>query len=162
MPRPKDIAEPHKEIRFTRGRQALVFTALGVALLCAALGLWIKAAPILGNAAGEAPAVPSYGWGFVPLLPSIWAFWAAAHCARHAYLILTPLGVEVFPFWFPSKNMDILYWSELSGAELDEMQTRLTLHRSGGGGAVISLAPIPRAQRPLLAKAVEGRAGELG
>lgn len=158
MGSPRKITEPHKELRFTRARQAMTFLFAGLLLLLAAVFLWVKATPIVGNAAGEQPAVGSPLWGFLPFLPAVWSFWVAAHCARHAFLILTPLGIEIFPFWFPSKNMQVVYWSEVAGAGVTEDLKTLTIDREGGGGAVVSLAPMATRQRPLLKRAVEGRA----
>jgi hypothetical protein len=151
------IAEPHKELRFTRARQAMTFLFLGLAFVMAAIFLWVKATPIVGNAAGDEPLIRSHLWGFVPLLVAIWCFWVAAHCARHAFLILTPLGIEIFPFWFPSKNMQVVYWTEVATAHVSEDSKTLTIDREGGGGAVVSLAPVSAKQRPLLKRAVEGR-----
>ena len=160
--KPKKIAEPHKELRFTRSRQAAGFLFLGLAFVLLAISFWIKATPIVGNAAGDEPLVSSHLWGFAPLLVALWCFWVAAHCSRHAYLILTPLGIEIFPFWFPSKNMQVVYWTEIADAWISEDSEVLTIDREGGGGAVVSLAPLAKKQRPLLKRAIDGRIGAAG
>ena len=157
MRKPKKISDPHKELRFTRSRQALTFATLAVLLICVAILLWIKATPMLGNAAGEEPALGSYLWGLIPLVPALWCIWVAAHCARHAFIILTPLGVELFPFWFPSKNMQVVYWSEISNASVDDDLKSMVLDLDGGSKIFVALAPIAKTQRPLLKRALEGR-----
>ena len=135
----------------------MLFGLIGIVFVCLAIALWIKATPIVGNAAGDAPAVPSYTWGFLPLLVALWLFWVAAHCARHAYIIFTPLGIELFPFWRPTKNMNVIYWSEIANASVGDDLKTLTIDRDGGGGVVVALAPISPSQRPLLKRAIEGR-----
>ncbi len=162
MAKPRKISEPEKELRFTRARQALTFVALGVALLCVAVAIEIKATPLIGNAAGEAPAVSSPWWAAIPLLPALWSFWTAAHCARHAFIILTPLGIELFPFWFPAKNMRVVYWSEVTAAAVDEGLRNMTVDLDGGSKIFVALAPISRDRRPLLKRAVEGRVPGVG
>ena len=157
MPKPRKISEPEKELRFTRARQALTFVAVGVIFVCVAIAIWVKATPMIGNAAGEAPAISSPWWALVPLLPALWSFWVARHCAQHAFIILTPLGVELFPFFFPSKNMQAIYWSEIGGATVDDALRTLTLELDGGGKIFVALAPIATSARPLLKRAVEGR-----
>ena len=157
MPKPNEIAEPHKELRFTRTGQALTFVGIAVAFLCLSLALWILATPLLGSAVGERPPLGSHLWGFLPLLPALWSIWVAAHCARHAYVILTPLGIELFPFWVPSKNMQVISWSEITRAEVDDALKVLTIERAGGGKIFVALAPVSKPQRQLLQRAVAGR-----
>jgi hypothetical protein len=74
-------------------------------------------------------------------------------------LIFTPLGIEIFPFFRPASGMRLILWQEVSHAEVDEMLTRLTLHHDAAktSGIHLSLAPIRRDRRSLLAKAVIGR-----
>ncbi len=78
---------------------------------------------------------------------------------RHAYLILTPLGIEIFPFFKPADGMRLVMWQEVDHAEVDEKSTRLTLHHDAGktSGIHLSLTPIRADRRTLLAKAVLGR-----
>lgn len=158
MAKPRKISQPAKELRFTRTRQALTFVTLGVLLVCAAIGIWIKAMPMLGNAAGEAPVISSPWWAALPLLPAAWCFWTAAHCARHAFVILTPLGIELFPFLFPTKNMRALYWSEITAASVGDDLQNLIIELNGGGKVFVALTPIAKNARPLLKRAIEGRA----
>ena len=79
-------------------------------------------------------------------------------CTPHAYLILSPLGVEIFPFIKPEKNLQIIYWSEVADAELSKDTKRLIIHfnEEKKSGVVVSLNPIPVARRHLLEEAVLG------
>jgi len=84
-------------------------------------------------------------------------------CTRHAYLIVTPLGVEIFPFFKAEKNLQIIYWSEVADAEVSPDLSRMTLHfnREKKSGVVVSLNPIPRERRALLEKVVSGMAQKI-
>jgi hypothetical protein len=86
----------------------------------------------------------------------------SAHCARHAYLILTPLGLEIFPLIKPRKNLNLVYWTQIKDAEFDEELTALKLHfnEDQSAGIILSLKPILTKKRPLLKKALEGRLAE--
>ena len=49
-------------------------------------------------------------------------------CTSHAYLIFTPLGVEIFPLWKPQDNLHVVFWSEIASAEVNDSRDTLTLH----------------------------------
>jgi hypothetical protein len=74
-------------------------------------------------------------------------------------LIVTPLGIEIFPFFRPAQGMRLILWQELDHAEMNAKTTRLTLHHDSGktSGIHLSLMPIRADRRTLLAKAVFGR-----
>ena len=105
------------------------------------------------------PALPHPWWALVALSFAGFMAYTAANLTRHAYLILTPLGIEIFPFFRPSLGMRLILWQEVSHAEVDEKLTRLTLHHDAEktSGIHVSLAPIRMDRRSLLAKAVIGR-----
>ena len=81
------------------------------------------------------------------------------NCTRHAYLIFTPLGIEVFPFINPHKNLNLIYWNEVKDFEIKEREQILILHKDEKktSGVIISLKPILSTQRPLLEKTLKGR-----
>jgi hypothetical protein len=145
------IAEPHKELRFTRAAQGTSFALIALALIL--VGLTIIG---LQFAHSETP-IPHWAWGGMALLGALVAGRCCLHCTRHAYLILTPLGVEIFPFFKPQSGMQLITWSEI--AAVDETTDRLTLHFNAEktAGIHLSLAPIRREQRPLLLQAVRAR-----
>jgi len=154
MATPKDIAEPHKELRFTRSAQAQGFFV--VTAVAFAFGLLIGVTALMGH--------PNFQW-WMPLpffLLTGFLVPFSMRCARHAYLILTPLGIEVFPLLKPEKNLNLIYWNQLHSADFNDDLTLLKLHfdKEQTGGVVLSLKPIQEKQRPLLKKALEGRLKE--
>ena len=154
MAAPKKVAEPHKELRFTRAGQAQgMFIAAAVAF---AFALLTAITWLLGH--------PDFHWWTpLPFLVLAWVLVRIAlHCTRHAYIILTPMGVEIFPLLKPEKNLNLIYWTELDHADFNEDLTLAKLHRNvqESSGAVLSLKPIVAKQRPFLKKALEGRLAE--
>lgn len=151
MGSPKDLAEPHKELRFTRSGQAQGF--LVAAAVATSFGILICVTAFMDH--------PNFFWWmalpFFLVAALLMRF--SMRCARHAYLILTPLGIEIFPLLKPEKNLNLVYWSQLHSAEFDDDLTKLKLHYDEGqtGGVILSLTPIQEKQRPLLKKALEGR-----
>ena len=101
---------------------------------------------------GENPALPHPAWGLIPLGLALALVWLAWHCARHAYILLSPIGVEIFPFFQPAANMQVIPWAQIAAADIDD--ARLTLHFSAEktAGIHLSLAPVPKERRELLAK----------
>ena len=148
------IQAPEKELRFTRSGQATLFW-LGGAVL-AAVGITMLATAIYRDIN---PQLPHPAWAFVPLGMALFMVRVAVGLTRHAYLILTPLGIEIFPFIRPSAGMRLVLWQEVNHAEVDDKLTRLTLHHDAGksSGIHLSLTPIRADRRTLLAKAVIGR-----
>jgi len=154
MAAPKTVAEPHKELRFTRAGQAQgMFIAATVAF---AFALLTAITWLIGH--------PDFHWWTpLPFLVLAWVLARIAlHCTRHAYIILTPMGVEIFPLLKPEKNLNLIYWTELDHADFNEDLTLAKLHRNAqeSSGAVLSLKPILAKQRPFLKKALEGRLAE--
>ncbi len=154
MAGPKTVAEPHKELRFTRAAQAQGFwivSAILIALAILLLTTW---------ASGH----PSFSWWMAlpPIVIAALVIRFALHCTRHAYIILTPLGVEIFPLKNPESNLHLIYWTELVGADFNADLSILKLHRDAEktSGVVLSLKPILEKQRPLLKSAIEGRLKE--
>jgi len=156
MAGPKTVAEPHKELRFTRANQALAFWIIGAILIAVSVFLGLTWA--MGH--------PSFSWWMA--LPSLalaaLSIHLAIHCTRHAYIILTPLGVEIFPLRNAAENLHLIYWTELHGADFNADLTLLKLHHDAekSSGVVLSLKPILEKQRPLLQSAIEGRLKEKG
>ena len=151
IPKAPSVAAPEKELRFTRSGQAVWFWIGAMALVAAAVVVFV-----MGRGRITQPENIHPAWAVAPLI----AAWLAARCAlrltRHAYLILTPLGIEIFPFFRPAEGMRMINWAEIAEAETDEMLRKLTLHfdPERTSGIHLSLAPIREDLRPLLAKAV--------
>jgi hypothetical protein len=148
------VQSPEKELRFTRAGQATLFwlaAAVGVAV-----GVTLLATAIYRK---ENPELPHPAWALVPLAFSVVMTRFAINLTKHAYLILTPLGIEIFPFFRPAEGMRLVAWQEVSAAEVNPENTQLTLHHNAEktSGIHLSLKPIRSDCRSLLAKAVIGR-----
>lgn len=142
------VAEPHKELRFTRARQATgFFFASGIALSAAITLFTISVFR----------ETPHPAWALVPLAFALGLGRAALHCARHAYLILSPIGIEVFPLIRPASGMQVVAWSEIAAIEIDEQEITLHFNPERTAGIHLTLSPISRSTRPLLLRALEGR-----
>lgn len=148
------IQSPEKELRFTRSGQAVLFGLASA--VCAAVVLTMLATSLYRDIN---PDLPHPAWAFVPFSFAIIMGYIAVFLTRHAYLILTPLGIEIFPFFRPASGMALIMWQEIDHAEVNAATTRLTLHRNAeeSSGIHLSLKPIRKDRRTLLAKAVLGR-----
>ena len=148
------VAEPHKELRFTRSGQAVGFFVVG-AVFCGVAVTLIAT----GVYRPENPELPHPAWAVPCLVLAVCSFILASRLTKHAYLILTPIGLEIFPFFRPAKGMQMVFWQEISAAEIDERGKWLTLHFNNErtAGIHLSLSPVRKKLRNLLAKAVRGR-----
>lgn len=147
-----EIAEPHKELRFTRAGQAVPFWV--AAAVCAAGAVLLLSIATQRHAN---PDLPHHLWALIPVA-LCWLFArAAVHCTRHAYLILSPLGVEIFPLFRPAKGMRMIPWANVESFEAGSRVVTLHFRGDTPGGVHLTLSPILRNQRPLLVKALEGR-----
>lgn len=148
------VQSPEKELRFTRSGQASHFW-VGAAVLTS-VGITLLATSIYRDIN---PRLPHPAWASAPLILAAVTARLAVGMTRHAYLILTPLGIEIFPFFRPAEGMRLVLWQEVDHAEVDEKTSRLTLHHDAGktSGIHLSLTPIRADRRTLLAKAVLGR-----
>ena len=152
-PGPRTVAEPEKELRFTRARQAWVFFALAAVILSAGMTLL---------------ALAIQNWGLIALLKVWWWLLLAGsllglemlrlgvRCTRHAYIILSPLGVEIFPFFKARQNLQVIYWSQIADAEVRDGNLVLHFSEEKKSGIIASLKPIPTEGRMMLEKAVAG------
>ncbi len=152
----RQVESPEKELRFTRSGQAPVFWLISA--VSAAVAVTIGATSIYRDIN---PELPHPAWLLVPLALALVAGRLAAGLTRHAYLILTPLGIEIFPLFRPASGMRLVVWQEIHSAEVDERAGRLTLHHDAerSSGIHLSLKPVRADRRELLAKAVLGRVG---
>jgi hypothetical protein len=107
--------------------------------------------------------LPHPVWALLPFGLALISARLAWRLTRHAYLILTPLGIEIFPFFRPESGMSLVTWQEINRAEVNRALTRLTLHYDAAktSGIHLSLRPVRADRRDLLIKALTGR-GKLG
>ncbi len=144
------VQEPGKELRFTRAGQGATAAMLAAVLFAAA---------VMTAAISLTRGVPHPLWALLPAACGALVLRAALRMIRHAYLILTPLGIEIFPLLRPEKTMRLVLWNEIHSAEVDADLTTLTLHHDASrtSGIHLTLSPIRPDRRALLAKAVAGR-----
>jgi hypothetical protein len=155
LPGPKTVAEPEKELRFTRMAQAPLFHLIAAVAVAAAIGIIILSTQKWGM---SPPPMQKWWWLIAPdLFIGWWFFRLGLRCSQHAYLILTPLGVEIFPFFNAHKNLQVLYWTQIAEAEVDSRKLIMHFSDQKNSGVVVSLRPILPKQRKLLKKAIEGR-----
>jgi hypothetical protein len=155
MPTPQSVKSPEKELRFTRSAQGLQFIVLCVISVVTSLALWVLATQ---GTEFERPRLDGLAWtALLPLPLAFFTFRLAMRCIRHAYLILTPLGIEIFPLFRPDKNMALIIWQEIHTMELRDATT-LVLHRDAEktSGIVLSLKPILASRRQLLHHTIHG------
>lgn len=151
----KTVAEPEKEIRFTRSSQATTFFFLGVICTMICIGTLFNEYINWGPWHADFKA---YWWlSLIALIPAAIFFRIGIHCIRHAYIILTPLGVEIFPLWKPQKNLQVIFWSDIDHADFRHHTMTLHYNKEETGGVVVSLKPIGKLNYPLIQKAITGR-----
>lgn len=154
-PIPKAVAKPERELRFTRMAQAPLFYFISAVAAAAALGIIILSTQKWGM---SPPPMHQWWWLIIPdIFIGWWFLRLGLSCNQYAYLILTPLGLEIFPFFNARRNLQVIYWTQI--AEVDYGSSKLTIHFSEqkNSGVIISLRPIAPQQRELLKKAIEGR-----
>ena len=145
------MTAPEKELRFTRARQAVVFWLAGLLLMLVTTGVVVLSF-------WQIQHPPPLWLALLPGILAAGAFWLAWRMTRHAYLLLSPLGVEIFPFWRPIDHFQLLTWGSIDAADFSEDGRWLTLTLAGYEDAkvILTLDPIPRPACALLVKAVTG------
>lgn len=151
-----EVLAKEKELRFTRSGQAVLFWMLAAVFGVAGIILFS-----VSRYRDDNPLLPHPLWSVAPLILSYGLARLAYRLTRHAYLILTPLGLDVFPFFRPAKGMQTVFWSEIHAVEVDEKRHWLTLHfdAARSSGIHLSLRPVDGKRRELLIRAVTGRTG---
>lgn len=155
MAAPRPVQEPQKELRFTRRRIAQFF---GVLAMVSLLGVILVSYVVirLYFRDDEIPSVPS------PWLVLIFGVLATASlrmmilCVRHAYILLTPLGVEIIPLYNPGKRMRVVFWPELKSAEIVSGKLILNLDTEPPESIRLSLIPLSKEQQSMLIYAIQG------
>ena len=105
-----------KEIRFTRSGQAVVFFLVAIVAFSIGVGLFVLSVDFGWES--QPPRLEASWYGLLTL-PFVALFgWLGVHLAKHAYMIFSPVGIELFPFYRPSENMQVLYWSEVLEVDL--------------------------------------------
>lgn len=152
---PRGVSEEHKELRFTRSRQATCFFLISVFFLMLGVGSFIALFASWGPADSD---FQRYAWlCLIPLLPAFLVFRLGIHCVRHAYILLSPMGIEIFPFIKPEKNLQVLFWSQIEAYDFTPTQLILHTNKEKTAGVVVTLKPVAHSQICLLQKAITAR-----
>lgn len=146
------VVEPHKELRFTRAAQAVPFWVLAAMAVMATIVIIV-----VSFYRAENPDLPHPAWATLPLIIAGIAIRIALHCTRRAYLIFSPLGLEIFPLLKPIAGMQLIPWTQIHDAEIDNSHITLHFSPDKSSGIHLTLSPIPKTTRPLLKKALQGR-----
>lgn len=143
--------KPEQELRFTRDAQGRHWGIAAVTALALATGclLGLFAIP------PDASTAPLWIGAALATLVAAACLWVAIYCLSHAFLILSPVGVEIFPFFFPSRGLQVILWQEIGDARIED--GHLMLDFPGGGGIGLSLAPLGPRNRTLLIEAIDRR-----
>jgi len=150
------VVDPSQELRFSRTAQASIFAIIGSVFITTGIIL-VAVIWTVHQGGWSMDELPFPLWvSFIPWFFAVGCFLMIWHCLRHPFLILSPAGVEIFPFWRPIKNFNIIPWGAI--ADLDINKKSLTLHhnKEHTGGVVLSLAPLSKKSRILLMQAVKG------
>lgn len=146
------IAEPEKELRFTRSVQAGRFCILGAVLV--GMGVTLLATGVYREVN---PGLPSPWWSVPCFVAAAGVFRLAVRLAKHAYVILTPMGMEIFPFFKPAEKMRVVMWSEIKGVNVAGKWLTLHFNDERTAGMHLTLAPIRASLRGFLVRGVKGR-----
>ena len=148
------MQNPEQELRFTRAAQAVPLWLLAAVMGAAAITLLVTS-----YYRNVTPDLPHPMWSLLPLVPAWLSAKLAHRMTRHAYLILSPRGIEVFPVFRPQSGMRMIYWQEIDSMDANDALTGLSLHFNDEktGGVHLSLRPIPKPKRDLLIRALEER-----
>lgn len=154
MPKPRKVADPEKELRFTRGRYARTLGLIGA---CSTIGLVLLAYAIIrvDLRDGELPPHLSYYFLLPLALSALLSSYLALRCVRHAYLLLTPLGIEILPLLPRPSKMRMAFWPEIDSCQFGI--STLTLHLNGAelSSIKVSTLPLTSTQSGLLRQAIE-------
>lgn len=156
MNAPTPERKGEKEIRFTRNAQAVHFFGAALFFLCVGVTLYLVSLDVW--TVSQEPLLDSHWWGLIALPFIIGSAAAGVHLAKHAYMIFSPIGIELFPFFFPSKNMEVLYWSEVAevGFTDDDKLLEVTMVGEPERKVFIATAPLNQASQALLQRTVMG------
>lgn len=151
----KPVTEPEKEIRFTRAAQASLFFFLSIISVMIGIGTLFNE---FINWGPQHPDFKAYWWlSLLAIIPAALFLRIGIHCIRHAFIILTPMGIEIFPFWKPQKNLQLVFWSDINHAEFTGHIMKLHFNKEETAGIITTLKPIGKLNYPLLEKAINGR-----
>lgn len=150
------VLDPSKELRFTRTNQAILFFIL--AAIC--LATWMTLLAVIWTVYSETGSLEELPFSphsiHIPWFIGAGFLYLAIYCGKHPYLLLSPLGVEIFTLWKPTKNFQLVEWGRIAVVEFKESQMILHHTKEKKSGVVLTLSPLHKKSRKLLQKAMEG------
>ena len=110
------LTDKAMEVRFTRSRQAISWWLM--AAFTFLVGLLAVVMALLPAPWGR-PELQSFWW-LLPFLLGFcyWCIRVGLRCVKHAYLIFSPVGVEIFPFSDPENKLDVVSWAQIDHFEM--------------------------------------------
>ncbi len=150
----KHIPVNNRELRFTRNRLGAFLLAAGMILGMAAVFFQIAGFPL-------AVSMPAPVWLMQTalIIPALLCLYVGRRCLRYAAIILTPLGIELMPFFRPRKTMRWYVWQQIQSARL--RGNRLILSIRGNSAVSISLFCMTPLNRAMLCHALDQRLAAL-
>lgn len=150
----KDIASVprnSRELRFTRnaaGAGLLIMAALcgGASLMCYV---------ICSDALISQMLMPLWVMELIGLSATAINAYLGLYCLRIAYIIVSPVGIEILPFRNPRHTMRLYMWHDLLGAEFNDRE--MVLHHCDDTYEHLSLLAMNPRQRKMLRRAVTQR-----
>ena len=136
------LFDPDQELRFTRSRQATYFALLSAILFSAFVTLLVTFTTVYYEFGTVKDLPYTVLWLPVLLMLTVISGGGSYHCLTKPYVILSPMGVEIFPFLKPLKNFQIIEWGRI--VEIETAPKRVTLHFNSqkSRGVVLSLIHI--------------------
>ncbi len=110
----KHIPTTERELRFTRNRLGFILIAAGMVLMMTAVLLQMAGY----DAITPYLLAPLWGMQASVIIPGIICLYVGWRCLRYATLIVTPLGLEVMPFFKPRQTMSWYVWQQIRSVEL--------------------------------------------
>lgn len=141
-----------KEVRFTRNLQGAQFTVVGGLLALLGLLPLFALMRVLWRT-GHILFSQHAAW-MVCLPLGLALFYFGSQMLRHAYIVFTPLGLELYPFFKPKTNMQLLFWSEIEALSLSEDKRALEIALPNERKIFVSLSPMREESRLLLLSTV--------
>lgn len=140
-----------RELRFTRNRAGGILMSSGFLLIVIAVFLQITGHDTI------APYLPAPLWVMqaMVLFPAGICLVTAIRCLKHAAIIITPVGVEILPFFRARHTMQWFFWQQINTTETQ--RNKLILHMTNGIDITIHLFPITNTSKRLLLYAIQQR-----
>ncbi|MEM6911851.1 MAG: hypothetical protein AAF555_09750 [Verrucomicrobiota bacterium] len=153
------LSLPQPELRFTRSAWASLLGLLAAGFFCGAMvgSAW---AFHLQTERGEFGLL---SWLAIvgPIASASTLLWLSRWLAKRTYLLLSGVGVEVFPLFKPEDRLEVFPWDEVAEARVLESPRALHLTLASQAEFRIPLGALRPDSCQLLQTAVAGRTREL-